>query len=368
MSVPRTEVLVIGGGVIGVAVADAVAGRGIPVVVLERARVGAEASGGAAGLLAPLIEAAGPGPFLDLALAGRALFHEEAAALRRDTGVDIGYRETGTLRVAEDADLVAELRHRVAWERERGLAVTWLGPAELAEREPALRAGLAGALFSAGDHQVTSARLVEALARRAASRGASLVEGLGAARLLRIERRVVGVRTTTGDEYRARSVVLAAGPWSAALEARIPVRPVKGQLVHLRPEGAIVRHPVFASGCYVVPKADGRVIVGATEEDVGFDWAPREAATAELLERARALVPALRDVPLESAWAGLRPALPDRLPVIGASERAPGLIVATGHFRNGILLSLITGRIVAALVAGEPPALDLASFSPDRFV
>src|SRR3989442_5547772 len=177
MSVPRAEVLVVGGGVIGVGVADAVAAGGVPVVLLERAQIGAAASGGAAGLLAPLIEAPGPGPFLDLALAGRALFREEASSLARESGIDVGYRETGTLRVASDAAEATTLRARVAWERERGLEVRWVPADELRALEPALRGDLPGALFSAGDHQVTSAALVHALARRAARRGAVLVEG-----------------------------------------------------------------------------------------------------------------------------------------------------------------------------------------------
>jgi glycine oxidase len=366
VSVPRTEVLVVGGGAIGVAVADAVAARGIPVVVLERAAIGSAASGGAAGLLAPLIESAGPGPFLDLALAGRALFREEAGALARDTGIDIGFRESGTIRVADDEQVAVELRARVAWEAERGLKVRWLGPAEVRALEPALREDLAGALFSADDHQVTSSLLVHALARRAARRGAMLVEGLGVQRLLRVDGRVVGVRTSAGEEYRARWVVLAAGPWSASL-AGVPVRPVKGQLLHLRPAAPVLAHPVFANGVYLAPKADGRVVVGATEEEVGFDWAPREEATQDLLARAHALTPGLRDAAVEGAWAGLRPGTPDRLPILGVRAGSPGLIFATGHFRSGILLSLISGRIVASLIADEKPQVEIAAFSPERF-
>ncbi|TMD59282.1 MAG: glycine oxidase ThiO [Chloroflexi bacterium] len=366
MSVPRTDVLVIGGGIIGAAVADAVAAGGTPVVLLERAQVGSAASSGAAGLLAPLVEAEGPGPFLELALAGRAMFRDAAAALLRDTGVDVGYRETGTLRVAEDDGVARELRHRVSWERERGLGVRWLEPAELASREPLLHEGLSGALFSADDHQVTSSALTHALARRAAARGAVIVEGLGVERLLRVGDRVVGVRTTRGEEYRAKHVVLAAGPWSSTLVPRVTVRPLKGQLVHLR-SARTLSHPIFGSDVYIVAKADDRIVVGATVEDVGFDWAPREEATRSLLDRAFRLIPALRDAEVLDAWAGLRPGTPDRLPIIGVRRDAQGLIFATGHFRNGVLLSLITGRIVAAIAAGEPSPVDIAAFSPERF-
>ncbi len=367
MSVPRTEVLVVGGGVIGVAVADAVAFRGIPVVVLERAQVASAASAGAAGMLAALVEARS-GPFLDLLLAGRDAIREEAEVLRRETGVDTGYRETGTLRVAEDGAVAAMLRERVVQARERDLGVRWVERDELRRMEPALRPDLVGALFSLDDHQVTSALLAHALARRASARGAAIVEGLGVERLLRVNGGVIGVRTTAGEEYRARLVVLAAGPWSAALVGgAVPVAPVKGQLVRLRPERPVIGHPISAGGIYLVPKPDGRLLVGATEEDAGFDWSPRDAATRDLVERACALVPALKDAPLEGAWAGLRPATPDRLPVIGMRRDMPGLVFATGHFRNGILLSLLTGRIVASLVAGEPPPVDVSAFSPERF-
>ena len=372
MSVPRTDVIVVGGGVIGCAIADAIAARGIKTVLLESHRVAHAASAGAAGLLAPLVEAPGPGPFLDLALAGRALFRDEAAALRRDTGIDIGYRESGTLRVAESAERAAELRARVGWQRERGLDVRWLSAAEVEASEPALRNGVDGALLSADDHQVISARLANALAQRATARGAWILEGVGVEYLLsigeRAPRKTIGVRTSAREEYRSRYVVLATGASRAAPYRGLPVRPVKGQLVHLRPARPVIGHPIFADGVYLAPKADGRVVVGATEEDAGYDIVVSDEVTAELVGRACALVPALRDSVVDSAWAGLRPATPDRLPVIGLRSDTDGVIFATGHFRNGVLLSLITGRIVAALVGGERPPVDIAAFSPDRFV
>ena len=371
MSVPRTDVIVVGGGVIGVAVADALAGRGIKVVLLESHHVARGASAGAAGLLAPLVEASGPGPFLELALAGRALFREEAPSIERDTGIDIGYRESGTLRVAEDAAAASELRQRVKWERERGLDVRWLSAAEVAALEPDLRQDLEGALMSADDHQVIAGRLTHALAQRSTQRGAWILEGVGADFLLSVghgaRAKVVGVRTSAREEYRSRWVVVAAGAYSSSPYSGIPVGPVKGQLVYLRARDAVVSHPIFADSVYLAPKADGRLVVGATEEDAGYDTSVSDAVSETLVERACALVPALRAASVDGAWAGLRPATPDRLPVIGAATGTDGLLLATGHFRNGILLSLITGRIIAALVAGEPPPVDIAAFSPARF-
>jgi glycine oxidase len=365
----QTDVLVVGGGVIGLGVADAVARRGIPVALVERDRVANAASAGAAGLLAALIESQGPGPFLDLALAGRRAFAEDAETLSSDTGIDIGYRISGTLRVAESADTADELRDRVRWQKERGLDVRFLAPGEVRDVEPGVRDGLHGALFSPDDHQVTSHLLAKALATRAEQRGALIGERSRVTGLLRQGDDVVGVRLADGQEIRARTVVLAAGPWTRDVSpVPLPVRPVKGQLVHLEPSSAgTIRHPVFASSVYLVPKAAGYVVAGATEEHAGFTTSTSEAVTDRLVGAARALVPAFRDAKVAAVWAGLRPGTSDRVPIIGRHRALPGVVFATGHFRNGVLLSLITGRIVAALVAGERPALDIAAFSPERF-
>ncbi len=352
----------VGGGVIGVAIADALARRGLGTLLLERDALASGASGGAAGVTAPLIEAPGPGPFFELAVAGRDLLRREAPSLG-----EVGYRETGTLRVAEDDAEARVLRERVAWESARGLRVRWVEPAELEAIEPALRDGLRGALYALDDHQVTSPALVHALATRALRHGAVIRERTPVRGVLQVQGRVIGARTVDG-ELRSRVLVLAAGAWTPSLApVPLPVRPVRGQLAYLAPEGPVLRHAVFGNGIYLVPKADGRLVVGATEEDAGFDASVREETTASLVARAAEIVPAVRDLLVVGAWAGLRPAAPDRLPVIGTHRKFPGLIIATAHFRNGVLLSLVTAEIVAALAAGEPPPVDVAPFSPERF-
>jgi glycine oxidase len=368
MSVPRIEVLVVGGGVIGVAIADELARRGIGTLLLERDELAAGASGGAAGLVGAPIEGPAAGPFFELALAAQELLRIELPQLARETGIDVGYRETGTVRVAEDEAEAEELRARITERRERGLDVRWVDRAELRATEPGFSDTLRGALLVGDHHQVTSPWLVRALASRALRRGAVIRQRLPVRRLLRADRKVIGARTDDG-EIRARVVVLAAGPWTAAL-APIPlsVGPVKGQLAYLRPEDPIVRRPVFTRDVYIVPKPDGRLVVGATEEDAGFDATPREEVSRALVARAAEILPAVHGLPLAGSWAGLRPAAPDRLPIIGSSREAPGLILASAHFRNGVFLSLITARIVAALVGGERSPTDIAAFSPERFV
>jgi glycine oxidase len=333
-------------------------------LLLERDEIASGASGGAAGIATPGVEGSRGGPFLDLARAGLAALREEVPRLAAETGVDVGYRADGVLEVAEDDAEAASLR---ASARRSLDGARFLGARELRELEPALAARLCGAALLPRDVHVVSPWLVHALATRALRRGATIREHTRVRALLRAQGRVIGARTDEG-ELRARAVVLAAGPWSSELSpAPLPVRPVKGQLAYLRPARALLHRPVFGRGVYLAPKADGRLVVGATEEDAGFDATPRDDTSRDLVARAARLVPELESEPVAGAWAGLRPATPDRLPVIGTRGDLPGVIFATGHFRNGVLLSLVTARVVASLVAGVRPPVDIAAFSPERF-
>ncbi len=364
------DVAILGAGVMGCAIADALSGRGLSVVVLDPTGIGAAASSGAAGLLAPLVEAPGPGPFLTLALASLERFPALAEELREETGIDVGWRERATLRVAETEQEQDELRVRVAWQRAQGLPAEWLDAAALKKAEPLLRDGLMGALRSGRDGVVTSGRLTAALAARARIRGASFVVAGTQIRATRSADRVDRM-DVDGGSLVAGEVVLAAGPWSAGVARALgvgplPVRPVKGQLA-LAGRQRAPAHSVFATGGYVAGKADDVLVTGATVEDRGFDSVVDAAAHESLVARAVYLVPSLDPSAFTLRWAGLRPDLPDHLPALGRTERARNVLVATGHFRNGILLAPISAEAIAAAATGERFGLDLGPFSPDRF-
>ena len=365
----------VGGGVVGCSVAYHCAEAGLRVTVLERDRLGAGASGAAAGMLAPQVEAHQPDAFLDFCLAGRAEHHVLAERLRDEADLDVEYRRTGVLRLALEEREAVDLRGRAGWQQRRGLAAEWLEGADLARLEPAFAGAagrrLVGALWLPDEAQVRSPRLVRALATAAIRRGATFQEGTPVLGILTQSGRVTGVRTYQGT-VPAERVVLAAGAWSGPLAETggfaVPVEPIKGQIVAL---GALMqppRHILWSGECYVAPKVDGELVVGATEEHAGFDSRPTLSGLLQLATGATDLLPALGRLPVLSQWGGLRPATPDRFPVIGAAPQVAGLYVATAHYRNGVLLGPLTGRIVADLMQGRPPCVDVTAYTPARFV
>jgi glycine oxidase len=367
---PGVDVAVVGGGVIGCAVAYHLARAGARVVLLERDQLGAEASSAAAGMLAPLAEDGRPGAFLDLALASLALYPALVEELRAATGVDVELQTAGLLRLALNEAEAEHYQAGLNWQAERGLAVRWLDAAETRALEPLVAPSVMGAVLSTAEHQVNPVRLVQALARAAAAHGADLRQGAPVVGLLRQGERVVGVRLADGW-LPAGHVVLATGAWAATsgdwLGVALPVAPVKGQMVAVRPVGTLPRHTLYGRRGYLVPKADGTVHVGATVERAGFDRRVTAAGISELLGLLPALTPALGEATFVRAWAGLRPGTPDHLPLLGAVPGVEGLTLATGHYRNGILLAPITGELVAQEALGQPTRLPLAPYSVARF-
>jgi glycine oxidase len=367
---PAADVAVVGGGVIGCAVAYYAARAGARVVVLERDSLGAEASSAAAGMLAPLAEDAQPGPFLDLALASLARYGPLAADLRATTGLDVELQTAGLLRLALDDAEAARYQANLGWQSALGLPVRWLDAAATRALEPLVPPSVRGAVQSTAEHQVNPPRLVEALARAAMARGAELRQGALVQGLAREGPRVVGVRLAD-ETVPAGHVVLATGAWSAAggewLGVPLPVAPVKGQMVAVRPLGVLPRYTLYGHRGYLVPKADGTVHVGATVEQAAFDRRVTAAGVSSLLALLPALAPALADGTFLRAWAGLRPGTPDHLPFLGAVLGLEGVTLATGHFRNGILLAPITGELVAQAALGIPTSMSLAPFEVARF-
>ena len=367
----NADAVVVGGGVIGCAVAYFLAREGVRVTLLERDELGRRASGAAAGMLLPFGEAEDDGPFRHWGLKSLALFPELVRELLDRSGVNSEFAASGALQPAFDESSAARLRARAQREAEHD--VEWLDAANARVAEPQLAEPLHGALWSPHEAHLRPPLLVRAYAAGAASLGARVEAGVSAIGLLRRGDRVVGVATEGGDRH-AGCVVLCMGAWSPIcaswLDAawELPIEPVRGQILSLDAPQPPLSAIIVGPSAYLVPKADGSVVVGATEERVGFDCRVTAEGMAELLTAAPRLVPALARCTFRTAWAGLRPATPDRLPVIGPLPGIEGLLLATGHYRNGVLLSPITGRLVAEYVLGKETGDDARVFLPERWI
>jgi glycine oxidase len=364
-----SDVAVIGGGIMGSAVALRLAQRGIGVTVIERGIPGAEASSAAAGILGPQMEAEGPGPLLELGLKSRALYPALAAELRELTGIDVGYDRSGVLMVAFDEAGEAALSARRAWQLGRGLRVESLSGEAARAREPALSPAVRAALAFNDDAQVVARELARAFSQAAAGAGVQFLTGRYVRRVLVAKDAVTGVELD-GDTLPAKVVVVAAGSWSGLVEgAGVPaavVRPARGQLVSIETRPPLFRHVVSAPGGYLVPRRDGTVLAGSTVEMAGFRKEVTVGGLATILTLARTVIPALADAPVTATWSNFRPFTEDHLPVLGAT-RVRGLVLATGHFRNGILLAPITAQAIADLIATGQAPIDLAPFAIERF-
>ena len=364
---PSVEVIVIGGGAVGAACARELAARGRQVLVLDRGTDEGQAWRAAAGMLAAQTDGGGDDPLYEMGLAGRELIYTLGPELQESTGIELALRRDGIAKLALTDDDVGPLRGKVAWQRQQGHLVDWLDSAEARSRYP--WAGKAhGALWAPHDGAIDPKKLVEALLADATSKGARVERG-PVVSLLREGDRIGGVQTSSGT-WRAEHVVLAAGAWSGRIEG-LPrpasVEPVRGQMAAFPWPAGAEQAIVQGGGVYVVPRGD-EAIVGSTMEAAGFRAETTPAGLAELFAKASTLVPALAHLEVKRTWAGLRPGTPDGLPIIGREPRAEGLWYATGHGREGILHSLVTGRVIAQLVTGEPPMVeDLSAVRPDRF-
>ena len=364
------DVIIVGGGAIGCAMAYYLAGAGAQVTILEREEVGGEASGASAGILASVDESLESGPLLNLCMASLQLHPSLADTLRQETGIDVEYLRSGILRVAftdEDAEgLRAFVGRQGAWG-----VVEWVDAEALRRLEPRLAAAQGG-VYSPHLPQVNAHRLTLALAQAAVARGAILRQGVAATGFVTSGSRVTGVRTDAG-RMTAGQVVLAAGSWTGVLGRRLgvtlPVKPMRGQMLAFPDFSSPLRHILLGEdGGYLAPKANGFLFVGATVEDVGFRRSTTAKGLAGLRRMATALVPSLAYAEVASDWAGLRPGSPDGLPILGPVPGWEGLSVASGHFRKGILLAPITGRLMAQWLTQGRADMPLEPFTPARFV
>jgi len=369
----RADIIVIGAGVVGLAVAYEAARRGHSVLVLERDRVGAGAAGVAAGMLAPASEAeCEDTPFLSLALESCELYPEWVASVEADSGIGCRYRSEGSLLVALHRDHFEELERLAAIQRQLGLEVTWLDSAAIQAREPALSPRVVGGLLAEGDRQIDPRTYMASMVAAVRARGGEILLGARVTSIAETAGRADAVRfMRDGDhrEVRAATIVVSAGAWAngplAGLFPPLPLRPVKGQILRLR--GApLVRHVVRSPDVYLVPREDGELVVGATSEERGFDATATAGAVMDLLREAWRVLPGIYELEFAEAGVGFRPALRDGLPIIGRSA-VEGVWLAVGHYRHGVMLAPATARLLLdAIDSGGVPPL-LAPFQPGRF-
>ena len=370
----RPRVVIIGAGVVGLGIGWQLAGRA-SVTILDRGKAGGGASDAAAGMLAACCEAEpGEEALVALGRESQARWPAFAAELFQASGVDVELRQEGTLVLALTADDQAEIAHRLEFQRQLDLPLEWLPAAQTRAREPRLAGKIAGALFSPQDHQVDNRKLTKALRIAAEGAGVKILEHRPVKEIVVQGGRAKGVKLDDGTIAAADTVVLAAGAWSRAIgglppDRRPPVRPVKGQMLALRmdPSAPLLSHVLWAPGAYLVPRRDGRLIVGATVEEKGFDETITAGGLLTLLEAAWRAVPAVEELPVEEIWVGHRPGSRDDAPILG---RGPleGLFYATGHYRNGILLAPVTADAMARLILDDVVEPAIKPFGLERFL
>ena len=367
------RVAIIGAGVCGLGIGWKLAEAGCGVTVFDRGKAGRGASWAAAGMLAAGVECEpGEEALLALTRSSQDRWPDFAAALLAASGIDVGYRDEGTIVAALNQDDLAQLRFSFEFQRGLGIDLEWLTGAEARQREPHLRPGVAAAVYSPRDHQVDNRRLAEALKRALLAAGGEIREEVEVSAVEVAAGRAAGI--VVGKEtVAADAVVVAAGAWSRSLgglpeAVRPPVRPVKGQMLALQmdPASPLLRHVLWAPKIYMVPRADGRLIVGGTVEERGFDETLTAGGIFSVLEAAWRAVPAIEELPIAEMWVGFRPTSRDDAPILGPTS-VPGLFMATGHHRNGILLAPITAETVSQAVLGGSLSDEIRPFVIDRF-
>jgi len=366
------DVLIVGGGTIGLGIGFELVRRGTPVTIFERDEAGRGTSYQAAGMLAPDAEIEFEELELyDLNRESLRRWPAFAERVENASGQSVDYRDEGTLIVADDRDAAEALERLYEFQQEQGLTLEWLTGEEAREIEPFVAPRLSAAVFAPSDHQVDNRRLVDALRTAFEAEGGTLREDTPVEAVVP-DAETPAVRTTDGKRVAGDRVVVAAGVWSRELDgltpdATPPVRPVKGQMIQLRRKRPFdLQHVVRGPEAYLAPKSDGRIVMGATSEEMGFDTTVTAGGLYDLLEGGWEVVPGIRDLPVDETWAGLRPASRDHAPLLGETT-APGVLMATGHYRHGILLTPITAEEMARLIRTGETSDWLQPFSPLRF-
>lgn len=356
------KTLVIGGGVIGLAIARELKRRGEDdIEVIDKGPVGREASWAAAGILAPQVEADEDGDFFRLCYESNAMYRQFADELLHETDIDVELDQSGTLYVGFDDNDEADFDERYRWQTAAGLKVEKLDRSQMRSVENDLSDGASSGLFFPDEGQVENRKLVDALAAFARSNGIDIREGVEVVSVSTEHGRVNGVETTDG-RLSAEKVVIATGAWASHIklgEVALPVKvkPMRGQMICYKPTDVTFRHVVYSRSGYLVPRVDGRLLAGATVEDVGFDTSTTESGRRALEKVAVEIATRLSDSAVIDHWTGLRPFAEGGRPLIGPVKGADGLFAAVGHFRNGILLTPITAKMIADSIVGTNAAL-----------
>lgn len=368
---------IVGGGVIGCAIAWRLAQAGMKVVVVERGDIGREASHAAGGMLVPLAEADNADDLFHLCVASRAMYADFANELRLASGLDIEYRTEGTLYLSLTEHDDEELERRWQWQHAAGMNVKRLNADCARKLEPQINGKLRWALKFPDDHQVNNRLMVEALRLSAQNAGVEF-QTLTEVEHLLIEscagrEHVVGIKTSRG-EIRSNNVIVAAGSWSSLLKSEsevllpnLKVGPVHGQMVAVEMPAPPVNHIIYSCRAYLVPRLGGFVIAGSTSDKFGFEKRVTADGMASIIERAKEILPGFGNLTITEIWSGLRPRAGDGLPVIGPDASVAGLVYATGHYRNGILLTPITAKVVSEIILKGETSVPLSTFRPARF-
>lgn len=365
-----TDVLIIGGGVIGTSIAYYLRKLGRDVALLERGEIGSQASSAAAGLLAPLGPLSGPGPLADLLLSSFAMFPSLVPELEDASGIHLEYERLGALRTVRNPKRVAHLKKRMkAWEP-LGLQMYWLTGEEARQREPLLGPDVCAAIYAPEESQIKASQVVQAFAKAAQNLGAKMYQHSEVIKLCKNGAKITSICTMCGNNIACNQLILAPGAWAGIyekwLDISIPVYPLRGQLLSLQTSLPSLNHIIFGDAVYISPRGNS-ILVGATKEEAGFEIQTTEQGILGLHETATKFVPTLQESKREAAWAGLRPSTPDKRPILGTAPNWENVILATGHNSVGIILSPLTGKVIADLVAtGHSPEI-IRPFSLARF-
>ena len=365
------EVLIIGGGVIGLSIARQLRRKGVEkITILERGQIGREASYAAAGMLAPHAETDQADDFFRLCHDSNKLYPDFAGQLLDETGVDIELDKSGTLYLAFSETDSKEIRQRFSWQRAAGLGVEHLSAEQARKIEPFVSPDVREALFFPNDWQVENRRLLRALQKYAVLNQIEIIENAEVKRLLITGGKIAGAQTAS-QTFTVQTIVLATGAWTSFIDAdgfTLPkIKPLRGQMISYQTAKRLFRRVMYSPRGYLVPRLDGRILVGATVEDVGFDRATTAAGIEFLRENALEIAPSLVNLNVAEQWTGLRPFAADGLPIIGALPGVENLHIAAGHHRNGILLAPLTAELLAEAIVTRTESERLKMFSPRRF-